>query len=614
MVQRIPTEADTKVAVCLAEQKSFAMIAGAGAGKTSSLVAALELIRSEYGSYLRKNGQKVACITFTKRAVQVISNRLGDSDLFAVSTLHSFLWGEIKTFTDDIRTALIESRIPQLIAREEERDNGGASQAAIRARDRVTRLNAELHAVSEVFLFKYEDAVFSDYSKGVLNHDDVIELAAYLLINKPAFRKAFGYRYPYFFVDEAQDTFNVVVEAFKVVAANGGLPVLGFFGDPWQQIYEKRAGDFSPPDGGEIINKTENFRCSTSVISFLNRFRDDLEQYPAGANKDKHGSVKITLVQAETPEEPRNRYSEAQIDRSLQKMDQAIEEWGWAGRQDVIRLFLVRQMIARRLGFVALHRLFTGQYASSSAQEGFESGNHFLLKPIVKSIWPLLEAYRAGNVRNMVELLTCIGPAFKIDGKNRSRPLKEMVELARNVVTQLNEVWENGTIKQVYGHCHEVGLLEFSERMTTALSRERRTEAYSEAEFGQDRGEWLCDEFFAMRTSELEKYCDFIRENTSYSTQHGVKGEEYADVLVVLDDVEAAWHLYNFSKLLTPETSGEPSEGQQQRGQKLAYVSFSRAEDNLRILLYTNKPYEARDELVRKGWFDPKDVSVIPLA
>lgn len=77
MVQRIPTEADTKVAVCLAEQKSFAMIAGAGAGKTSSLVAALELIRSEYGSYLRKNGQKVACITFTKRAVQVISNRLG---------------------------------------------------------------------------------------------------------------------------------------------------------------------------------------------------------------------------------------------------------------------------------------------------------------------------------------------------------------------------------------------------------------------------------------------------------------------------------------------------------------------------------------------------------
>lgn len=524
------------------------------------------------------------------------------------------MWGEIKTFTDDIRTALIESRIPQLIAREEERDNGGASQAAIRARDRVTRLNAELHAVSEVFLFKYEDAVFSDYSKGVLNHDDVIELAAYLLINKPAFRKAFGYRYPYFFVDEAQDTFNVVVEAFKVVAANGGLPVLGFFGDPWQQIYEKRAGDFSPPDGGEIINKTENFRCSTSVISFLNRFRDDLEQYPAGANKDKHGSVKITLVQAETPEEPRNRYSEAQIDRSLQKMDQAIEEWGWAGRQDVIRLFLVRQMIARRLGFVALHRLFTGQYASSSAQEGFESGNHFLLKPIVKSIWPLLEAYRAGNVRNMVELLTCIGPAFKIDGKNRSRPLKEMVELARNVVTQLNEVWENGTIKQVYGHCHEVGLLEFSERMTTALSRERRTEAYSEAEFGQDRGEWLCDEFFAMRTSELEKYCDFIRENTSYSTQHGVKGEEYADVLVVLDDVEAAWHLYNFSKLLTPETSGEPSEGQQQRGQKLAYVSFSRAEDNLRILLYTNKPYEARDELVRKGWFDPKDVSVIPLA
>ncbi|MGU3846191.1 hypothetical protein ACVZHT_32045, partial [Vibrio diabolicus] len=103
--------------------------------------------------------------------------------------------------------------------------------------------------------------------------------------------------------------------------------------------------------GGEKIDKTENFRCSTSVISFLNSFRGDLEQYPAGDNKDKEGSVKITLIEAERPSEPRNRYSVIQVDRSLERMDKALELWGWKDRTDIIRFFLVRQMIAKRQGF-----------------------------------------------------------------------------------------------------------------------------------------------------------------------------------------------------------------------------------------------------------------------
>ncbi|MGU3842375.1 AAA family ATPase, partial [Vibrio diabolicus] len=81
MADRIETEADLKVAKCLTQNTSFSMVAGAGAGKTSSLIEALKLIKSRFGVTLKKNGQKVACITYTKRAVQVISSRLGDSDL-----------------------------------------------------------------------------------------------------------------------------------------------------------------------------------------------------------------------------------------------------------------------------------------------------------------------------------------------------------------------------------------------------------------------------------------------------------------------------------------------------------------------------------------------------
>lgn len=611
MSERIQTDADQKVATCLEEKRCFAVIAGAGSGKTSSLIDALKLIRTDYGSELRKNGQRAACITYTKRAVHVISDRLGYDDLFLVSTLHSFLWGEIKTFTRDIRKALRESRIPQLTAKAAEKDNGGQSKTARKAREKVAKLTEELGKLDEVMSFRYDDAAYSQYSEGKLSHDDVIEIAGYLLKDKAIFRKAFGFRYPFIFVDEAQDTFPVVVEAFNAVTEGEGLPVVGYFGDPWQQIYEQRAGDFQPPKGGEIITKTENFRCSERVITFLNAFRKDVEQYPAGDNKGRQGSVQITLVEAEDPEAPRKRYSEEQIDRALQRMDQALEAWGWSGRDDVIRLFLARQMIARRLGFVRLNSLFTGPYASTTAQEDYESGEHFLLKPIVNALWPLIQAHRKGDQRLVIDLLRTIGPAFDVRGKNRNRSLKDMVELSRQMIAELDGIWTTGSLREVYEYCREKELIRIPDRLTEHLAREPRNEEYDEDAHGSEKGDWLCDEYFGMKTAELETYCDFILENTAFSTQHGVKGEEYSDVLVVFDDIEAAWNNYSFSKLLTPKTSGEPTEGQSRRSEKLAYVCFSRAEENLRILLYTNNPITAKEELLQQGLFSEANVGII---
>jgi len=611
MSEWIQTDADQKVATCLAEKRSFAVTAGAGSGKTWSLIDALEMIRTNYGPELRKNGQRVACITYTKRAVQVIKTRLGYDDLFVVSTLHSFLWGEIKTFTGDIRKALHESRIPQLIAKAAEKDNGGQSRVARKARSKVAKLTEELGILNEVESFRYDDAVYSQYSEGRLSHDDVIEIAGYLLKNKEIFQKAFGFRYPFILVDEAQDTFPVIVEAFNGVAEGEGFPVVGYFGDPWQQIYEQRAGDFHPPEGGEIITKTENFRCSESVIAFLNAFRKDVEQYPAGDNKGRQGSVQIALVEAEDPEAPRKRYSEAQIDRALQRMDQAIEDWGWSDRDDVIRLFLARQMIARRLGFARLNSLFTGPYASATAQEDYESGEHFLLKPLVNAVWPLIMAYREGGQRQVIDLLRTIGPAFDVRGKNKDRSLKEMVDLSRQVVAELNEIWAGGQLRDVYGYCRDKELIRLPERVVDHLTRDPRGEEYDEGAHGSEKGDWLCDAFFSMGTAELERYCDFIQENTAYSTQHGVKGEEYSDVLVMFDDIEAAWNNYSFSKLLTPKTSGEPTEGQSRRSAKLAYVCFSRAVENLRILLYTNNPIAANGELLQQRLFAESDIGII---
>lgn len=610
MPDRVQTAADQAVRECLANLRSFALIAGAGSGKTTSLVDALAEIRATHGATLRQNGQRIACITFTNRAVAVIRKRLGFDDLYNVSTLHSFLWSEVIRFQHDIREALQTARLPALIAKAAEQDTGKETKTARKAREKIARLKNELAGLPAVTQFSYADAAFSDYLNGKLSHDDIIEIVGYLFSQRQNFRRLVGQRYPFIFVDEAQDTFLPIVEGLNQTCAGLGLPLVGYFGDPWQQIYEGRAGDFAPPEGGLSITKVENFRCSPQVIAFLNAFRTDVKQVAAGPNAEVEGSVEIRLVRAEAPEGARNRYSDAQLDRALTAMDKAIEDWGWADNPDIIRLFLVRQMIARRLKFSSLQQLFTGSYASQRAQDDYEAGEHHLLRPFLKVICPLMKAFKSGESRRSIDILRANSPAYDPQGQNANRKLKEMIDQSKAQLEELAGFWGAATTRDVLTYCHKNGLIHGSDRLIEQLAKPPRAEEYDEESHGEEKGDWLADSFFVMPTSELFAYQDFIEENTPYSTQHGVKGEEYPNVLVVFDDVEANWNQYSFSKLLTPGTAGEPTEGQQERGRKLAYVCFSRAEQHLKILFFTPAPEATRAELIENGLFSDNQIII----
>ena len=608
---KVETQADKDVEACLDANVSFALIAGAGSGKTSSLIDALEWVRDRHGKVLRQNGQRVACITYTKRAVAVISARLGFDNLYVVSTLHSFLWAQMGRFHPDIRQALENRRLPDLIDKERAKDKGGQSKAAREARAKADRYEQDLAALKDVDHFVYGDTVYGDYPNGILGHDDVPIVASYLLEQNATFRRILGLRFPYIFVDEAQDTAEDVVQGLNLACAGEGLPVVGYFGDPWQQIYSETGEDFAPPADGKTITKAENFRCSRSVIRLLNAFRKDVEQVPAGDNQDVEGSVIFRLVKAEVPEEPRNRYSEAQTGRALAQLDQAMTDWGWADRDDIVKLFLVRQMIARRMGFAGLNRLFSGNLASSRAQDAFERGEHFLLLPLTATIWPLVQAQRAGDHRQIIDILRRESPAFAVDGINATKSLRSMVDTSIDVVANLVERWDTALIGEILRFAADKQLIRVGERFQGHLERAPRAEDYDADLHGVEKGDWLADALFGMGTSEIVSYATFISTNTVYSTQHGVKGEEYPKVMVVYDDIEAAWNNYNFGKLLTPGVAGTGTDKQEARGRKLAYVSFSRALEDLRVLFFTANPEAAREELIGNHLLTARQIEII---
>jgi DNA helicase-2/ATP-dependent DNA helicase PcrA len=84
------------------EFNSFRFNAGAGAGKTFALVESIKHIIKDKIKKLRQQSQQAICITYTNVAVNEIKERLGNSELVLVSTIHERLWELIKFYQQEL--------------------------------------------------------------------------------------------------------------------------------------------------------------------------------------------------------------------------------------------------------------------------------------------------------------------------------------------------------------------------------------------------------------------------------------------------------------------------------------------------------------------------------
>ena len=83
--------------------------------------------------------------------------------------------------------------------------------------------------------------------------------------------------------------------------------------------------------------------------------------------------------------------------------------------------------------------------------------------------------------------------------------------------------------------------------------------------------------------SELLHFYDYLDQATPFSTQHGTKGTEYDNVILLIDD--STWkNNYSFSTVFG---ASDRLAERVQRTLNLFYVSVSRARNNL-IVIYKN--------------------------
>ena len=107
-------EIETKIIENLQTNHSFRVEAGAGAGKTYSLEKVIEWLDRNKKHEFNQKGQKVACITYTNAAVDVIKSRLSLGSFIQPSTIHTFAWNIMKQFQSSLILTANELQILQL--------------------------------------------------------------------------------------------------------------------------------------------------------------------------------------------------------------------------------------------------------------------------------------------------------------------------------------------------------------------------------------------------------------------------------------------------------------------------------------------------------------------
>lgn len=499
------------------DRTSFILEAGAGAGKTYSLVHALRFLVDKKGSEFLRAGRRVACITFTNAATEEIESRIDRHPAVLVSTIHSFCWSLLSCFPAALGKEIVNlDKWPERLE-----ESGGLRNRSVE------------------YSLGYPSAKSDDHVS--LSHDDVLSLMVRFLVY-PKFRSLLVDRFPVLLIDEYQDTDRELVGALSKHFLNGESKLLlGFFGDHWQRIYANGCGEI---DNSTLkrIDKHSNFRSSPQVVDALNLMRPELPQVPS--EDAPQGSVAVYHTNSWSGERQTGGHwkGDLPVDDShkyLQMLIGHLESEGWDFKSDSSKvLMLTHNVLAGEQGYKELLAIY--RYNDSLIKKEDDQFAYF-----ADILEPATAAYAEHKYGAMISILGGHRPAITSGADKRawSESMKRLTELQNS-----------GTVGEVLDH------LEKTERpmLPAAIKLRNQQMKDYEAVDGVEMPRWMTElsQLRDIPYSQVRALVQFINGYTPFSTKHGAKGLEFENVLVV---VGRGWSQYNFNQMLEWASTGVPS-------------------------------------------------------
>lgn len=599
---------DLQLKECVSNEKrkSFFLFAGAGSGKTYSLVKLLENIQNVWGNKLMREHRQVAVITYTNAATDEIMRRIDYNPLFHVSTIHSFVWDSIKTYQKDIKARYLQrlqANIDELQAKIDATKNKETKTYKAN-QEKINHLIERKEAKEKIDKFIYNPNG-DNLKANSLNHSDVIEIGTQMMQENLLLQQIITQQYPFMLIDESQDTRSGLVDAFFTIQKN--FPndfTLGLIGDIKQRIYMDGKADIKNliPADWEKPEKVMNYRCSKRIIQLANKISSVLDGSEQQARDDApEGYVHLFLVNSHNVLDKNAKELDVRAKMSAITGD---EQWN----SDVKVLTLEHRMAAVRLDFEDFYELFA---RLPKYQMSFLQGDMAEMSFFANMVFPLMNMLKEDDGIGVLNLLKKKSPLLEAVP---DRDYPEMLGKIRKVLDELRSSnLEEMKVSEIIEFVQRNMLFAIPGHLTLALnSKEEEVDKDDEESLAWVRA-------LQLPLRQFKAYDDYVHERTPYATHQGVKGLEFPRVLVLIDEEAAKGNMFSYEKLFNVVPLSQTDiknkemgkENSIDRTSRLFYVTCTRAKESLAILMYTSNTERAKQTAIHNGWFGKNEIDVL---
>lgn len=617
--------------------RSFFLFAGAGSGKTRTLVEVLRRVTgiqehpagATYAERLRARGQSIRVITYTKNATSVVNGRLGENDYVAVSTIHAFCWELIAGFDEDIRDALLALnaiKLQDAKAKAAEKKRGETETD----REKYAELEAEADGIRTATHFIYHPDK-NTYGQGALHHAQVLDIAAWLIDARPTLRQIIEDRHPLILIDESQDTMKGLLDSLFALSTNReGKVTLGLLGDHRQRIYQHGHSDLPshvPPQWARPA-LAMNHRSQRRIVDLINAIWEaNLEgrtQPSTGVRQyariEKSGGV-VRVFVGDTRLSPDEKYRvEAEC---AKKMAEVSDPAAWTGSSGYQLLALEHKLAARRGGFLDVYLAMDLLDSDAASPQGNgESTGPSVARVLLGPMLELVRTVGPGGTFNesrVTEVLRRHDVLKTLPSDLEQR--RGTLETIHTAVQRLAAACGNpvSTVRDVLAPIIDGGLFDQGSQLRHAFldtSPPPEPPKVKSAELKADRQRRGWCALFESPWSQVALYRTYLSGKAKLATHQVVKGSEFQHVMVVMDDQDAGGFLFSYDKLLGGATLTKADRDNADQGKetgidrtlRLLYVTCSRAEESLALMLWSADPAGALVFLSKCGWFTNDEI------
>lgn len=565
---------DLSLAECLVDSNqridinnNFKIVAGPGAGKTTFLVNHIKNIIDN--SFKISALRKIACITYTNVGADSIISKLGDAyESTEVSTIHSFLYkhvvkpylwvltSEYKFDLENINghdevkpTYSILKQWKKLSKQPYLNDNKKLSLALskltwIMVKDNF-ELNLPINGYSKIGEYYIKKESYIEYKKtcwekGLLSHDDILYLSYIIIKKNKRILDIIRNKFPYILVDEFQDTNPVQTKIIELISKEESI--IGVIGDDCQSIYGfqgakvKQFVDFDL-ENMKLFTINDNRRSTIEIINLLNymRDRDSIKQK---SPEKLHGEKPLILI--------------GDIIQSYEKVKELINE-------ESVYTLSYKKNVSKKLEYGVDSLFFDDEVTSELLFNDSERG---------QMIFYIISSIEYSRQSNFKEAMKCMKKAYRnnkeFSDKNAIENIKRLIE-NYNIINSLD-------LKELYNN-YIYNFYKTKRKLTSGKK----------------------EKYYKTITYNQVASMININDNLSkYRTIHKAKGDEFENVLVLINPLE-----FNESKdlsfILQPDMTKEEH--------RVYYVALSRAKKRLFISIPSISE-DIKEQLEKLYFFD----------